>query len=96
LFSPLLASLRGADTPAVLRARFLLDGRPLPGASTHRRRQRIGGPALSRGGRHEIAARVLLSAGQRVDLSAPIVVCRARHPLRPAARRSPRPATPRR
>jgi hypothetical protein len=96
LFSPLLASLRGADASAVLRARFLLDGRPLPGASTDRRRQRIGGPTLSRGGRHEIAARVLLSAGQRVDLSAPIVVCRARHPLRPAARRSPRPATPRR
>jgi hypothetical protein len=79
LSPPLLASLRGVDAAAVLHARFLIDGRPLPGASTHRRRQRIGVRALGGGGRHEVSARVLLSGGRRANLAAPaIVVCRGK------------------
>jgi hypothetical protein len=79
LRAPLLARLRGVDAPAVRRTRFLLDGHPLPGPTWQRRWQRIGAPPLTRGRRHEIAARVLLGSGRRVDLNAPaVVVCRDR------------------
>jgi hypothetical protein len=76
LRAPLTVSLRGADARAVRRARFLLDGRPLPGSSRRRRAQRIGVAALRGTRRHQIAARVLLAGAQRVDLSAAAVaVC---------------------